>query len=535
MSGVLEQQPDRIITAAGFQGHTIHFFMLYTRTSEKALAEVLADGEFLRAYLIYRRLNPNHVVTVAELAMLLRHARVQEGVSDDALAVVAEMVNNDRTFPGPVQVAFGLAPVRGDDESVEFHVRPTATEARYETAQDGAIDYRELNLVQNCFAGQLIATRHPAREGVPGRDIHGRPIAAVPGRERPVRAGAGVQLSANGREYRALIDGRVVFENDSISVATHYEVPGDVDFRVGNIDFVGTVAVRGAVLDGFSVRGKEGVRIGGGVEGCQISSDKDVEIKGGVKGRGAARIIAGGNIRARYLDECVVECGGDVEVDKEIVNASVRAGRRILGSRATFVGGDAVAFHGLHLGSVGSPLGVTSRVGAGINWTDEQTLAKLDRNLGSRVRRLESAVEALAPFLIDKKRQARLTVVERALVGDLVAELSRLRDDIVDLRREREDILSTKREGSVPRLNVVSRAYPGVLVRFPGNRNFRFTEERRGPVAITMSPEGVINKNDSIVPLPEYSPPPEPVPEPEAAPDPAADDAADATSPPPDA
>lgn len=501
-----QNQPDRIVTATGYQGVTTPFFLLYARRSENAAAEVLADEAFHRAYITYRRLRREHVVTTAELASLLRHANVTVGVNDSALAVLAERVNLGKPPPGPFQVAAGQPPIKGEDESVEFYVRPTSNEARYETANDGAIDYRQLNLVQNGYAGQLIAAMHPAREGRPGKDIHSRPLEAEAGGPCGVTAGEGVELAPNGREFRSLLDGRVVFDGATISMSTHYEIPGDVDFRVGNVDFVGTVQVRGSVLDGFTVRGREGVRIVGGVEGCTVESRKDIEIVGGVKGRGVARIVAGGSVKARYLDECIVEAGGDVEVGKEIINASIRATRRVLAPRATFVGGDVVAFQGVHLGTVGSALGVGSRIGAGINWTDEETLERLDKSIAERCERAEGFIRELAPFLGDKARQGRLTMAERALVSDLAAELSRLREETAVMLHDRDALSAKQRKGCVMRLNVATRAYPGVLVRFPNNRNYRVTEERRGPFAVTVDEYGRLNKNDSMVALPAKDP-----------------------------
>lgn len=501
-----DHAPDRIVTAPGHRGRSTHFYLLYTRTSEKAVAEVLADREFLGAYLRYTKVNPDHVVTRAELLGLLRNARVTVGIAEPALDIVAERVNAGQPFEGPVQVAEGRPPVRGDDEHVEFHARPTAKEARYETTQDGAIDYRTLNLVENCFAGQLIATRHAAREGRPGLDVHGRPIPATPGKPNPVRIGPGVALSDNGFEYRALGEGRVVYEEGVLSVSDEYTINGDVDFRVGHIDFVGRVEVKGSVLDGFNVRGKTGVRIHGGVEGSAIASDGDVEIVGGVKGRGMARIVAGGNVRARYLDECVVEAGGDVEAEREMVNASIRSCGRVLSPRATVVGGDIVGFRGVHVGTAGSPIGVASRIGAGINWTDEERLEKIDAGVAEREGRIADAADTLAPLLDDTARLSALTVAERALTADLVAELTRLREELTGLRRDRDEIQSTGRVGAVARLNVTSRAYAGVVVRFAGKRNYRFTEERRGPLAIELEPDGQLNRNAKMVDLPPLDP-----------------------------
>ena len=56
----------------------------------------------------------------------------------------------------------------------------------------------------------------------------------------------------------AAIDGLVTkTDKDKLNVFPVYEVNGDVDYNIGNIDFVGTVVIRGQYTDripGESVR-----------------------------------------------------------------------------------------------------------------------------------------------------------------------------------------------------------------------------------------------------------------------------------------
>ena len=53
----------------------------------------------------------------------------------------------------------------------------------------------------------------------------------------------------------AAIDGLFTLTGgETINVFPIYEVNGDVDYHTGNIDFVGTVVIRGNVLTGFRIR-----------------------------------------------------------------------------------------------------------------------------------------------------------------------------------------------------------------------------------------------------------------------------------------
>src|SRR5690606_12118002 len=94
----------------------------------------------------------------------------------------------------------------------------------------------------------------------------------------------------------AVIDGQVsITENDKINVFPIFEVKGDVDFRVGNIDFVGMVLIRGNVLSGFKIKATGDIRIMGEVEAADLEAGENIEIMAGVVAQGKGSIIAGRN------------------------------------------------------------------------------------------------------------------------------------------------------------------------------------------------------------------------------------------------
>ena len=70
----------------------------------------------------------------------------------------------------------------------------------------------------------------------------------------------------------AAIDGLVTkTEKEKLNVFPVYEVNGDVDYNIGNIDFVGTVVIRGNILTGFRVKASGDIRVTGGIEGAEVS------------------------------------------------------------------------------------------------------------------------------------------------------------------------------------------------------------------------------------------------------------------------
>lgn len=82
-----------------------------------------------------------------------------------------------------------------------------------------------------------------------------------------------------------------------VSVNHHLPVNGDVGVETGNIDFNGSISIRGTVQTGFSVIAKGDISIEGpeGVSGAKLikSIDGDVFIRGGIFGLGETRVEAG--------------------------------------------------------------------------------------------------------------------------------------------------------------------------------------------------------------------------------------------------
>lgn len=80
-------------------------------------------------------------------------------------------------------IAEGTPPVNGENGKVEFHFdikrdhRPTILE-------DGRVDFRELNLIQNIEKGGVLCSLIPPTPGKPGKTVAGTDIPALDGNLR---------------------------------------------------------------------------------------------------------------------------------------------------------------------------------------------------------------------------------------------------------------------------------------------------------------------------------------------------------------
>src|SRR5690606_32591089 len=103
--------------------------------------------------------------------------------------------------------------------------------------------------------GQLVATLVPPQAGKGGVGVNNEPLPPIFGKPARFKIGKNVVLNQEGNALYAAIDGLIsLTEDGKVNVFPVYEVKGDVDYSVGNIDFVGTVVIRGNVLTGFKVK-----------------------------------------------------------------------------------------------------------------------------------------------------------------------------------------------------------------------------------------------------------------------------------------
>ncbi len=110
------------------------------------------------------------------------------------------------------------------------------------------------------------------------------------------------------------MDGKIDMENDRITISQVYEIFGNADLSVGNINFVGDVVVHGNVTAGASVRATGTVTIDGVVESADITADGDIVLRSGMLG-GRQSLQQKANLYAKFVEYAKVDVRGSIEAD----------------------------------------------------------------------------------------------------------------------------------------------------------------------------------------------------------------------------
>jgi uncharacterized protein len=405
----------------------------------------------------------------------------------------------DEPHPRPLEVARGRPPERGKDGRIEFYVRPTSDKPYYQADSAGRIDYHDLHLIENVAAEQEVACLLHATDGQVGTNVLGESVPAEPGEPIKYKCGNGVRLAANQTMLHAEVPGRLIYENDALEISQVYEVHGNVDFHVGNIDFVGRVLVHGEILDDFSVRAGMGLEISGPVGNCQLISGADVKLLSGMSGKMEGKIIAAGDVYARYLDGATIEAEGDVIVDREAVNSNIRTSGAYRSPGGAVIGGEVMAIRGIEVGKAGSSIGVATRLISGVDFQTALPAAQTKLELSDLESKMAHARSDLGDLLENPEKLRALPAEEKRTALNLISRLRVLSEKLGALLNRKGQSREHKTSLALLQVNVKVRAFPAVQVML-GPHPYSFAEDTDGPLSCAF------DFNEKIVRIIPYQP-----------------------------
>jgi len=450
---------------------------------------VRVDKQRLAAYICIEHLDPTAGVSASSIEKLISDAGIEiTAETRDTVQSVVRQAENVGIEGRAFFLTAGTPAEEGRDGRIIWRV-PYSGKPLARMTADGRVDYRELGLITNVAAGQLIFEVVPPTPGRIGTDVLGRTIHPRPGRPVRVRKGRGVRVAEDDRHYYAEVDGRVVFEGGLIMVEPVFEVRGDVDYSVGNIDFNGAVKVLKSVLEGFVVKATGPIEVLGHVEAAELVSGNDIVIHGGVNGKRRGKIRAAGSISARYLNEADVEAGGDIVVQKSVSKSAARCRGNFFAENGAVKGGGIMALGNVSVGILGSEMGVVTQVTVGVEYELAAELA----HIGAEIAELEKArnriTAGIGPYLDDPSKRDALDGEARQAVDRLARQAEQYQESIDELSAKRDALAERLSESRKSRITVSRRLEAGVVARI-GRYSRRVDESLVGPLELVPDVHG---------------------------------------------
>ncbi len=301
------------------------------------------------------------------LAAALQAAGVTAGIDEALCAQLAGQI-----LRAPVVIARGRPPRDGADARAEFVLEYLKASHGPTVREDGRVDYRDIGGQPLVAAGDLLVRKVPLVPAEPGLTVRGKtlPVKAPKDFELRRLAGQNTVLDEAGMTLTAKIGGLATRVGDRVAVMPLYSVPGDIDFKTGNVDFEGNLVITGGIKPGFRVRATGDIQIGGTVEAAHIEAGGAVTILGGIVGQGEAVIRAGGAVTARFVEQAEIHAGGPVTVGSEIRQSTVISEASVtVAGAGRIVGGLVRGRDFVEAKVLGSPSGSQTTVQAG--WGEE--------------------------------------------------------------------------------------------------------------------------------------------------------------------
>ncbi len=410
----------------------------------------------------------NIVVVESDIYNALQQQKVKAGILEDVVQGLC-------TFPAKyanakVTIARGVAPVPGADAIIEYPYLATVSDNEGpKELEDGRVDYYNITSIPNVAKGQLLARKTPASSGTPGTAVTGEPIAPKAGKEINLKPGKNVVHNQERTMLYAAIDGQVSFtDHDKLNVFPVFEVKGDVDFGVGNIDFVGTVVIRGNVLNGFRVKASGDIRVLGSVEGAELYAEGSIEIKSGIVAQDKGAIVVSKDIRTSFIQNANVTAGNQVIVSQSIMFSNVRAGKQIIckGPKGIIIGGVLQAGEKIAARVFGNTSATPTLLEVGVKPELRQELSNIQKDLQNVYENLRKTDQGLGVLNQILQTGKELTTEKRIMQIKLTNTRLVLEKECKQLEARRKDLESELKGEGPAAVEAYHVMYPGIKMTF---------------------------------------------------------------------
>lgn len=358
----------------------------------------------------------------------------------------------------------------------------------------GKIDYNQRVAQCSVMEGDRLATVLPAAEGVPGVDLLGREIRVRRVRSPRINAGDHVRHDKETGAYTAAASGRIRWGSGYLSVDRVYTIRGNVGPETGHISHPGAIVVNGDVQEGYQIEAFGDIDVRGIVEGAHIQTTGNLMVSRGIVGERNGQIAVSGDVHARFIVGANMIVGGNVMVEKEIVQSDIQARGMISVLRGRIVGGRVTALNGVEVAQAGSVACIPTKLVAGEDHelygmllAKQKEKERVEKNLAKvrmNIQSLRSRIEAGASAPSKKLK----TLLEREKMNEISL-------DVIDC--EMHEIRAESDDRVLKEIRINRKVYPETHLRID-EAEVVVQDEIRGPVkAVAVGEEIVLTDTRS--------------------------------------
>ena len=419
--------------------------------------------------------------TPRDLLIILAKLGIRQTIDFEALYLFCAAAEEGAKQLG-VLLAKGVQPVAGTDVWFEMAIKNLEGDPEYREDEKGNVDLRSQLRHTEIEPGQKLGTVHAPQDGIAGMTANDLPMPAKQGKPFDLIAGKGVVLKYDDRVAFADKAGRALLSKQTLAVVDELLISGDLDLKVGNIDFHGFVEIRGDVPDDFLVKASKGMKIRGTVGACQLEAGGSVEI-GSIAGKEVGQIQCHGDLKAGYLNQVNVACHGDILISNEIRNSQVKATGQIIVERGSIIGGKTLALEGIEAKVLGTTSCVRTQLVAGVYFPDAERLDYLRQRSEDINAQIKSIHAALGPSERLKERDDNLKSASKLRLTILNEHWEKLK---TEKERVDSELAASRHQNlscSNPKIKALTTIHEAVFVCL-GQTSEKFKRDLSGPTTL---------------------------------------------------
>jgi uncharacterized protein (DUF342 family) len=390
----------------------------------------------------------------------IKEADIKKGVD----YAVVKAICDGTTSGDIVTLAKGVMPQAGADGWYEFFF-DTNVKSNPVLMEDGSVDYQNAKWFELVKKGQTVAVYHEAQEGTPGYTIMGESLATKKGKEKPILTGSGFQILEDKKTYIATENGKIELKDNRLVISSLL-VLDDVTSATGNVDFDGSIYVRGNVGQGVSIHATRDVLVDGYTESSVIEAGGDIILKKGNNASGRGFLRANGDVMGMFFESARVWAGGKVSANY-CLRSEIHAGTRIeiSGRNGVLAGGLAQAQNLIQATNIGNEASLATRLVLGNKDKNVQMQVDLqgrEKKVSQELRLLLNAYQEFRKKFEPVIRNVHPTYLK------LEDAIYTKKTELEELKKRKDAVEKEQKKQKSAKVVVTGNLYSGVSVEING-------------------------------------------------------------------
>lgn len=380
-------------------------------------------------------------------------------------------------------IAEGKEAEDGQNAQVRYFKNP----ARKPTiTEDGKANFSDMNFIYEIEQDAWLGEKVPPSDGFAGKTVLGEEIPAKAGKDLILKydPSSVYEVVENGKNIiRAKFSGVLDDTQGKIRILQNLMINSDVGVETGDLEFEGSISIKGTILPGYSVRAAGDILITAtdGVSGAKLieSTNGDVFIQGGVFGHSKTIIRAGGNVFIKHANEATIQAEEDIFIEAYSIGSDLTAKRvRLDEHKGKIIGGTVIAKQSIHTAVSGN--NHERKTDLIIESIDKSEKMGEIRFKAEKIKSLEAEIQSLSLKVEQiNKFSSSLSKQQQELFEDTKFQLEIKNSTLFKLNQEVQIMLKQINGAGKEHIEVTKEAFQGTMIKI-GKRSTTLNNKTKG-------------------------------------------------------